>query len=126
MGSEDSPRGAVRGLKWEQESRCTPDSFMEVRWVSGSYLVGQGSFSPGPLARIHSRWLQSFLLLPAEWEKWIGLSPGCKLKACNWGRWLCPGKVPSSLEQPLDKQRLSSSASSELASTSLELLAVSK
>lgn len=50
------------------------------------------------------------------------VSPGCKLKACNWGRCFCPGKVPSPLEQPLDKQRLSSSCSSKLASPSSELL----
>jgi len=42
--------------------------------MPGSYLLGQGSVSPGSLAKIHSGWLQSFLFLPAEWEKWFNLS----------------------------------------------------
>lgn len=51
--------------------------------MPGSYLAGQGSVSPGSLARIHRRCLQSFLLLPAEWEKWFSLFPGRELKACD-------------------------------------------
>lgn len=65
----------VQGLQWGGESCRTFSSPVEVRWVPGSYLLCQCSASPGSLARIHSRWPQSFLL-PAEWEKWINVSPG--------------------------------------------------